>query len=62
MKTVRKINEKLPKTCIAFSSIINRKDRKDIDRNVAEANQRLSNYCNKKILIILKIKTPMKII
>ena len=31
-KIVKKINEKLPKTCITLSSIINRKDRKGIDK------------------------------
>ena len=33
-KMVKKINEKLPKTCIAFSNIINKKDRKDIDKKL----------------------------
>ena len=33
-KMVKKINEKLPKTYIAFSNIINTKDRKDIDKKL----------------------------
>ena len=33
-KIVKKINEKLPKTYIAFSNIINTKDRKDIDKKL----------------------------
>ena len=33
-KMVKKINEKLPKTCIAFSNIINKKDQKDIDKKL----------------------------
>ena len=33
-KMVKKINEKLPKTYIAFSNIINTKDRKDINKKL----------------------------
>ena len=33
-KMVKKINEKLPKTYIAFSNIINTKDQKDIDKKL----------------------------
>ena len=47
-KIVKKIHEKLPKTCIAFSSIINRKDQKGIDKKLTETNQRLRNYCRQK--------------
>ena len=47
-KMAKKINEMLPKTCIAFSDIINRNDWKDIDKSVAETNQRLKNYCRQK--------------
>ena len=38
-KIVKKISEKLPKTSIAFSNIINRKEPKDNDKKVAETNQ-----------------------
>ena len=47
-KIVKKINENLPKTCITFSSIINRKDRKDIDKNLTDTNQRFKSYCRQK--------------
>ena len=47
-KIVRNINEKLSKTYIAFSSIINRKDRKGIDKKLTETNQRLKNFCRQK--------------
>ena len=38
-KIVKKINEKLSKTSIAFPSIIKRKDRKGIDRKLTETSQ-----------------------
>ena len=47
-KIVKNINEKLSKTYIAFSSIINRKDRKGIDKKPTETNQRLKNFCRQK--------------
>ena len=47
-KIVNKINEKLPKICIAFSSIINRKGRKGINKKLTETIQRLKNYCRQK--------------
>ena len=47
-KIVKKINENLPKTCITFSSIINRKDRKDIDKKLTDTNQRFKSYCRQK--------------
>ena len=43
---VKKINENLPQTCVVFSSKINKKDRKGIDKNLT--NQRLKNYCRQK--------------
>ena len=57
-KIVKKVNKKLPKTCIAFSSIINRKDKK-----VGETNQRLEKYCRQKdINYIENTKTSVKIV
>ena len=47
-RKLKKIKKKLPKTSMAFSSIINRKDRKDIDNKNAETNQRLKNYCRQR--------------
>ena len=47
-KIVKQINKKLLETCLAFSSIINRKDRKDIDKKVGNTNQRL-NYIEIKL-------------
>ena len=57
-KIVKKVNKKLPKTCTAFSSIINRKDKK-----VMETNQRLKKYCRQKdISYIGNTKTSVKIV
>ena len=47
-KIVKKINENWPKTCIALSSIINRKDRKGIAKKLTETNQILKSYCRQK--------------
>ena len=47
-KIVKKINEKLPQPCIVSSSVINRKDRKGIDKKLTETNQSLKNYCRQK--------------
>ena len=47
-KIVKKINEKLPQTCIVSSSVINRKDRKGINKKLTETNQGLKNYCRQK--------------
>ena len=38
----------LPQAYIAFSSIINRKDHKGINKRLTETNQRLKNYCRQK--------------
>ena len=37
-----------PNTKLVFSSIILRKDKKDISKKVGEINQRLKNYCKQK--------------
>ena len=47
-RKLSKRSMKLPKTCIAFSSIINKKDQKDIDKKVVKTNQKLKNYCRQK--------------
>ena len=40
-KIVKKINEKLPKTCIAFSRIINRKDIKGIYKKLIKDQSKI---------------------
>ena len=40
-KIVKEINEKLPKTCIAFSRIINRKDRKGIYKKLIKVQSKI---------------------
>ena len=35
-------------TKIAFSSLITRKDKKDLDKKVQDVNNRLTNYCSQK--------------
>ena len=37
-----------PNTKLVFSSVILRKDKKDISKKVGEINQRLKNYCKQK--------------
>ena len=55
---VKKVNEKLPKTCIAFSSIISRKDREDIDKKLTETK----TIADKRISNILKMQTSTRIV
>ena len=44
-KIVNELTTKLPKVKIAFSGLITGKDKKNLDKNVAETNKRLRNYC-----------------
>ena len=40
---------KLPKVKIAaFSGLITRKDKKNLDKNFTETNKKLNNYCRQK--------------
>ena len=45
---VKELTTKLPKVKIAFSGLITRKDKKNLDKNVTESNKRLRNYCRQK--------------
>ena len=45
-KNVKKVKQTSPNTKIAFSSLITRKDKKDLDRKVQDVNNRLKNYCS----------------
>ena len=45
-KVVMQVKKVSQNTKIVFSSIAIRKDRKNIDKKVAEVNSRLKNYCN----------------
>ena len=45
---VKELTTKLRKVKIAFSGLITRKDKKNLDKNVAETNKRLKNYCRQK--------------
>ena len=47
-KIVKELTTKLPKVKIAFSGLITRKDKKNLDKNVTETNKRLKNYCRQK--------------
>ena len=47
-KIVKELTTKLPKVKITFSGLITRKDRKNLDKNVTEANKKLRNYCRQK--------------
>ena len=52
-KIVKQLTIKLPKVKIAFSGLISRKDRKNLDKNVTETNKRLRNYCRQKDIDII---------
>ena len=47
-KIVKELTAKLAKIKIAFSGLITRKDKKNLDKNVTETNKRLKNYCRQK--------------
>ena len=54
-KMIKKVKNSSSNTKLIFSSVILRKDKKDISKKVGETNQRLKNYCKQKILILLII-------
>ena len=47
-KMVKKVKNSSPNTKLVFSTVILRKDKKDISKKVGETNQRLKNYCKQK--------------
>ena len=47
-KIIKELATKLPKVKIAFSGLITRKDKKNLDENVTETNKRLRNYSRQK--------------
>ena len=47
-KIVKELTTKLPKVKIAFSGLITRKGKKNLDKNVTETNKRLKNCCSQK--------------
>ena len=47
-KIVKQVKKVSQNTKIVFSSIIIRKDRKNIDKKVSQVNSYLKNYCNQK--------------
>ena len=47
-KMVNKVKNSSPNTKLVFSSVILRKDKKDISKKVDETNQRLKNDCKQK--------------
>ena len=44
--------KKFPNTKLVFSSILLKKDKKDILKKVADINSRLKNYCQQKHLVL----------
>ena len=44
-KIFRKVSKDSPSTQLEFSSIIVRKDKKKLEKNIIETNARLKNYC-----------------
>ena len=49
-KIVKNVKKSSPNTKLVFSSILLRKDRKDISKKVADINSRIKNYCQQKHL------------
>ena len=47
-KMVKKVKNSSPNTKLVFSSVILRKDKKDISKKDGETNQRLKTFVNKK--------------
>ena len=48
-KILKQVKKLSPNTKVAFSSIVIRKDKKDISKTVQDTNSRLKNYCSQKI-------------
>ena len=44
-KIIKKVKQISPNTKVVFSSLITRKDKKDLDKKVVEFNSRLKNFC-----------------
>ena len=44
-KIVKKVKQASANTKVVFSSLITRKDKKDLDKKVQDTNSRLKNYC-----------------
>ena len=47
-KIFRKVSKDYPSTQLAFSSIIIRKDKENLEKKTIETNARLKNYCSQK--------------
>ena len=48
LKILNKVSKESPSTSIAFSSIISRKDKRNIQKTVTNTNARLKNFCMQK--------------
>ena len=44
-KIVKKVKQTSPNSKVVFSSLLTRKDKKDLDKKVQDVNNRLKNYC-----------------
>ena len=44
-KIIEKVKQISPKAKVVFSSLITKKDKKDLDKKVAEVNSRLKDFC-----------------
>ena len=47
-KIFKRVSKESPSTSIAFSSIINRKDKTNIQKTLTDTNARLKNFCIQK--------------
>ena len=48
LNSVNKISNISPRTTVVFSSIIVRKDKKNVEKPLTDPNTRLKNYCHEK--------------
>ena len=48
LKNLQKVSKKSPSISIAFSFIINRKDKTNIQKTLTETNARLKKFCTQK--------------
>ena len=53
-KIVKQVFGISPRTTVAFSSIIVRKDNKNVEKSLADTNTRLKKYCQQKGIVFIE--------
>ena len=59
-KILKQVKKLSPNTKVAFSSIVTRKDKKDISKIVQDPNSRLKNYCTQKNIDFIQNSNTME--